>query len=191
MINDDPTSSEYGFQAVDPVQRAIGNPNPDFILGWNNSIRFKDFKLGFLIAWALSFFGRTPITAETRVETAAPIPGVLSNGQANNIPVVRDQSYWTSSLGGFGAVGEQFVEDGGWIRLRELSLSYNLPLEAMGIDFINSGSISFIGRNLWYDTEYDGVDPETSLTGNGNGQGFDYFNMPSTRSYNFKLTLNL
>lgn len=203
VINDDPTSSEYGFQAVDPVQRAIGNPNPDFILGWNNSIRFKDFKLGFLIdwreggdmwngtAWALSFFGRTPITAETRVETAAPIPGVLSNGQANNIPVVRDQSYWTSSLGGFGAVGEQFVEDGGWIRLRELSLSYNLPLEAMGIDFINSGSISFIGRNLWYDTEYDGVDPETSLTGNGNGQGFDYFNMPSTRSYNFKLTLNL
>ena len=203
VINDDPNSSEYGYQAVDPTQRAIGNPNPDFILGWNNSIRMKDFKLGFLIdwreggdmwngtAWALSFFGRTPLTARTRVETPAPIPGVLSNGQPNNIPVTRDQSYWTSSLGGFGAVGEQFVEDAGWLRLREVSLSYDIPMDKIGVNFIKSGSFSFIGRNLWYTTDYDGVDPETSLTGSGNGQGFDYFNMPNTRSLIFKLNLNL
>jgi len=96
----------------------------------------------------------------------------------------------TSALGGFGVVGEQFVQDGGWLRLRELSVSYDLPLEAMGINFIQSSNISFIGRNLWYTTEYDGIDPETSLTGTGNGQGFDYFNQPSTRSFIFKLNLN-
>ena len=169
----------------------------------NNSFRFKDVKLGFLIdwreggdlwngtAWALSFFGRSQLTADTREEAATPISGVLkSNGQPNTIPVVRDQSYWTSSLGGFGAVGEQFVQDGGWLRLREVSLSYKLPLDLLGVNFINSADISVLGRNLWFQSDYEGIDPETSLTGTGNGQGFDYFNMPSTSSIIFKLNLN-
>ena len=203
VINDDSSSNEYGFQAVDPVQRSIGNPNPDFILGWNNKIKLKSFSLGFLldwreggdllngVAWALSFFGRSQLTADTRVEASAPISGVLSNGQPNNIPVVRDQYYYQSSVGGFGSVWEQFVQDGGWLRLREVSLGYDLPLSDMGINFIKSGTASLVGRNLWYSTEYNGVDPETSLTGVGNGQGVDYFNMPSTRSVMFKLNLNL
>ena len=203
VINDDPDSAEYGYQAVDPSQRAIGDPNPDFILGWNNSFRIKDVKLGFLLdwkeggdlwngtAWALSFFGRSQLTADTREETATPIQGVnKSNGQPNTLPVVRDQSYWTSSLGGFGAVGEQFVQDGGWLRLREVSLSYKLPLDQLGVNFIDNADISVLGRNLWYQSDYDGIDPETSLTGVGNGQGFDYFNMPSTKSIIFKLNLN-
>ena len=203
VINDDPASREYGYQAVDPSQRAIGDPNPDFILGWNNSFRIKDVKLGFLLdwreggdlwngtAWALSFFGRSQLTADTREEAPTPISGVLkSNGQPNTIPVVRDQSYWTSSLGGFGAVGEQFVQDGGWLRLREVSLSYKLPLDLLGVNFINSADISVLGRNLWFQSDYEGIDPETSLTGTGNGQGFDYFNMPSTSSIIFKLNLN-
>ena len=203
VINDDPASREYGYQAVDPSQRAIGDPNPDFILGWNNSFRIKDVKLGFLLdwreggdlwngtAWALSFFGRSQLTADTREEAPTPISGVLkSNGQPNTIPVTRDQSYWTSSLGGFGAVGEQFVQDGGWLRLREVSLSYKLPLDLLGVNFINSADISVLGRNLWFQSDYEGIDPETSLTGTGNGQGFDYFNMPSTSSIIFKLNLN-
>jgi hypothetical protein len=200
VINDDPNSPEYGFQAVDPKQRAIGNPNPDFILGWNNTIRVKNFSFNFLLdwreggdlwngtAWALSFFGRSQLTADTRVEAPTPIAGVkLSDGTPNDIAVVRDQSYWTSSLGGFGAVGEQFVQDGGWVRLREIGLSYRLP---SSIEFLKGGSIGISGRNLWFTTEYDGIDPETSLTGTGNGQGFDYFNMPSTKSIIVNLNLN-
>ncbi len=202
VINDDITSNEYGYEAVDPAQRAIGNPNPDFIIGWNNTMTYKNFSLGFLFdwrqggdlwngtAWALSFFGRSQLTAETREEQPFVIDGVLSDGSANNIPIVRDQSYWTSSLGGFGAVGEQFVQDGGWVRLREVSLNYRFPKNIFGQKFIRGGSLGVVGRNLWFTTKYDGIDPETSLTGTGNGQGFDYFNMPSTRSLIFKLSLD-
>ncbi len=198
VINDDPNSSEYGYQAVDPKQRAIGNPNPDFIIGFNNTLTYKRFSLNFLLdwreggdlwngtAWALSFFGRSQLTADTREEAPAPIAGVLSDGSPNNIPVVRDQSYWTSSLGGFGAVGEQFVQDGGWVRLRELGFNYRLP----EYKWLKGGTIGFSGRNLWFTSDYDGIDPETSLTGTGNGQGFDYFNMPSTRSYIFNFSFN-
>ncbi len=209
VINSDPSSSEYGYQLVDQTQRAIGNPNPDWIAGWNNTFTYKRFTAGFLIdwrqggdlwngtAWALSFFGRSQLTAETRGEVPVALPGVINVGDAdnpsyvaNNIPVVRDQNYWQSSLGGFGAVGEQFVQDGGWVRLREVSVSYALPGTFFGQSFIKGGSIGFIGRNLWFTTEYDGVDPETSLTGTGNGQGFDYFNQPSTKTALFKLSLN-
>ncbi len=199
VINDDPTSSEFGYQAVDPAQRAIGNPNPDFILGWNNTISYKNFGLNFLLdwrqggdlwngtAWALSFFGRSQLTADTREETPTVIEGVkASDGTPNDIAVVRDQSYWTSSLGGFGAVGEQFVQDGGWVRLREVGVSYRFP----ATNWMKGGKFGISGRNLWLSTDYDGIDPETSLTGTGNGQGFDYFNNPSTRSLLFSLSFN-
>ena len=200
-------NSSNGHQAVDNTQRVIGDPNPDFILGWNNQLNYKNWNLNFLFdwkqggdvwngtAWALSFFGRSELTAQTREETPFAIDGVLPDGNGgfvpNNIEIVRDRSYWTSAVGGFGSIGEQFVDDGGWVRLRELSLSYNFPKELFeGILPIESAYITFTGRNLWLSADYNGVDPETSLTGNGNGQGFDYFNMPGTRSYMFKIGFN-
>ncbi len=209
VINNDPNSAEYGYQAIDNTQRAIGNPNPDFILGWRNNFTYKQVSVGFLLdwrkggdlwngtAWALSFFGRSQLTADTREENPHILNGVINVGTSetpnyvpNNIAIVRDQAYWTSSLGGFGAVGEQFVQDGGWIRLREVSVNYQLPSSLFANNFVQSATIGFVGRNLWYDWEYDGVDPETSLTGTGNGQGFDYFNNPSTRTLMFKVGLN-
>ena len=191
-----------GYQAVDNTQRVIGNPNPDFILGWNNTFTYKNLSLNFLLdwkkggdvwngtAWALSFFGRSQLTAETREEAPIILDGVLPNGNDNNIPIVRDRSYWTSAVGGFGSVGEQFVDDGSWLRLRELSLSYQVPTKVFDKLPLEGIYLTFTGRNLWINTDYNGVDPETSLTGNGNGQGFDYFNNPGTKSYMFKVGFN-
>ena len=193
---------DTGYQDVDNKQRAIGDPNPDFILGWNNSFSYKNLTLNFLLdwkkggdvwngtAWALSFFGRSELTAQTREETPVVLDGVLPDGSPNNIAIVRDRSYWTSNVGGFGSVGEQFVDDGSWLRLRELSLSYQLPSKLFQNIILDSAYITFTGRNLWIDSNYNGVDPETSLTGNGNGQGFDYFNNPGTKSYMFKIGFN-
>ena len=77
-----------GYQDVDPVQRAIGNPNPDFIIGWNNVFTYKRLTANFLLdwreggdlwngtAWALSFFGTSQLTADTREETPFAIDGV-------------------------------------------------------------------------------------------------------------------
>jgi len=201
VINDDPNSSEYGFGLSDNTLRVFGNPNPDFTLGFFNQFTYKDVSLSFLIDWrkggdlwngtnwALSFFGRSQLTADTREEAAAPLEGVLPDGNANNIDIVRDQSYWTSSNGGFGDVREHFTEDGGYVRLREITLSFNLNPAWFKNKFFQSGSLSFNGRNLWYTSDYTGVDPDTNLTGVGNAQGFDYFNMPGTRTYSMGLNL--
>ena len=203
VVTDDPASAEYGYQAVDGTLRAIGDTNPDFTVGITNTFDYKGFSLSFLIDWkkggemwngtnwALSFFGRSQLTADTRNETPFAIDGVLSDGSPNTINIVRDQDYWQSSVGGFGSVDEQFVQKTNWVRLRELSLGYTFNNSLFKNSFIKGLNIGVYGRNLWLDTPYDGVDPETSLTGTGNSQGLDYFNMPGTKSYGFYLNANL
>jgi len=203
VINDDPTSAEYGFQQADPSLRQIGNSNPDFQIGFKNSLNYKRWNLSFLLDWkeggdiwngtnwALTFFGRSQLTADTREEAPFAIPGVKeSTGEPNDIPIVRSQNYWLSSVGGFGSVDEQFVQDASWIRLREVSLSYSFNTAQILGGAFDAASIGFYGRNLWYDTPYDGVDPETNLTGTGNAQGLDYFNQANSRSYIIRLNLN-
>lgn len=203
VIQDDPTKAEYGYQIPDQTLRAIGNSNPKFILGFKNNLRYKNFNLSFFFdwknggdlwngtAWALTFFGASELTEQTRVEQPAPIKGVKASDRTtpNDIPIVRGQSYWQSSVGGFGSVDEQFVQDASWIRLRELSLTYTFNPKVFDKTFIEDVRIGVVGRNLWYSTPYDGIDPETSLTGTGNAQGLNYFNNPSTRSYMFQLNV--
>lgn len=203
VINDDPNDPEYGFQIPDPVLRVLGNPNPNFTLGWNNNLNIGPVNVSFLLdvrnggqmwngtAWALTFFGRSQLTADTREETPTPITGVKqSDGTPNDIAITRGQDYWTSSVGGFGSVDEQFVQGTDWIRLRTLSIGVDLDPAWFGLEkAVQSASFNVTGRNLWFTTPYEGVDPETSLEGNGNAQGFDYFNMPSTRSVMFGLNV--
>ena len=91
--------------------------------------------------------------------------------------------------GFFGNNTEDFVEDASWVRLRDVSLAWALPSNWLKKVRIQDASISVSGRNLWLDTPYTGVDPETNLTGATNAQGLDYFNMPNTKSYSVGLNL--
>ncbi|NJO00390.1 MAG: TonB-dependent receptor [Bacteroidia bacterium] len=92
---------------------------------------------------------------------------------------------------GFTGPSEQFVEDGSWARLRELSLSYTFNSEGFrSLTKLQNLSLTFTGRNLKLWTDYQGIDPDTNLTGSGtgfNGIGLDYFQNPATRSYIFTL----
>ncbi len=201
LINDDPTSGEYGFQQPDPTLRVIGDPNPDFTVGITNTFTYKRLALSFLVdwkqggqmwngtMWALTFFGRAQITAENR-DKIVVFDGVLSDGSPNNIPVRVGQNYWNSSVGGFGSVDESFVQSTTWVRLREVTLSWNFNPKWFAGTFVQGGSLVLNGRNLYLWTPYLGVDPETSLWGTGNAQGFEYFNMPSTRSVSVGLNLS-
>jgi hypothetical protein len=95
--------------------------------------------------------------------------------------VIVDESFFRSGPGsGFTGPTEQFIEDGGYVRLREVSLSYMLPLQFLGMQSL---TVTLTGRNLALWTDYTGVDPETNLTGPSNGQGLDYFNNPSVKTY--------
>jgi outer membrane receptor protein involved in Fe transport len=106
---------------------------------------------------------------------------VVSNGVQNVTPVVLDQRWFTGQGSNFGGgPSSAAMEPADWVRLRELTISYDLPKIA---SFITDGQIYFTGRNLWIDTPYSGIDPETNLGGATNAQGMDYFNSPGTKSY--------
>jgi hypothetical protein len=97
--------------------------------------------------------------------------------------VILDQDWYNLGPGGGlnGAPTEAFMEGAGFVKLREVSLSYTLPLRIWGMQ---SATLSVTGRNLAISTKYTGVDPETNLGGSGtNGLGIDYFNNPTTKSY--------
>ena len=103
--------------------------------------------------------------------------------------VVVDETYFYDGPGSTfsGGPDEAFVEDGSYISLRQLSLSYQIPLTSFGLQSLD---LTLIGRNLALWTKYDGVDPGKNLTGPTNGQGIDYFNNPTIRSWIFSIQLN-
>ncbi len=205
IIQDDPTKGGYGYPVADPINRVIGNPNPDFLLGIGNTFAYKGFTLDFLFdikqggdMWngtngAMTNYG-TSLDSEVRDAPGASgnfvFEGIKSDGTENNIVVPLSQAWYQTNGGGFGTVARQFVEDASWYRLRVLSLSYQLNKKWLQNTPLGDVTVSFTGRNLLLFTPYSGIDPETSLVGSSsNGQGLDYFQLPNTKSYAFGLSV--
>jgi hypothetical protein len=119
---------------------------------------------------------------------------IVSSGANNDQSVILDENWYRLGNGsGFSAVNEQFIQDAGWVRLREITLTYTLDPKWLKKTVFSSAEISVTGRNLWLKTDYTGVDPETNLTGTGSyrANGFEYFNMPGTKSFGFSLRVTL
>lgn len=105
-------------------------------------------------------------------------------------PVALEESWYRTNGGGFGDLDEQFIQDASWIKLREISLNYNLTPTILNAIKAKSGQIGISGRNLLLITDFVGVDPEVNLTGASKGRGLDYFSNPGTRSVLFNVKLN-
>ncbi|CUT00124.1 SusC/RagA family TonB-linked outer membrane protein [Candidatus Kryptobacter tengchongensis] len=101
--------------------------------------------------------------------------------------IVDEYYFWSGPGSGFTGPSEQFMEDAGYVKLREISLTYNFPLRKFGLESIDLGVIM---RNIKIWTKYTGIDPETNLTGPTNGQGLDYFNNPPMKSIIFSISIN-
>lgn len=91
---------------------------------------------------------------------------------------------WATNLEGSGFTGPtvDYIQDAGWIRMKELTVSYSFN-KLLKDSFVDNLEIYFTGRNLFLSTPYTGIDPNTSLLGAGNAQGMDYFDMPGTKTY--------
>jgi TonB-linked SusC/RagA family outer membrane protein len=172
----------------------IGNPNPDFTFGLTNSFTYKNFDLN------LFFQGSQggEIFNMTNVQ--------LNNGDANTTREYFN-SAWTSSNTDTNSprvgnnsnreISSRFVEDGSYIRLKNVALGYNLPSNIT--DKLNIGSVrlSLSAQNLLTFTNYSGLDPEVNYfgasgdnnTSSNTVQGFDFGNYPTVKSMNFSLNV--
>ncbi|MTI31434.1 SusC/RagA family TonB-linked outer membrane protein [Xanthovirga aplysinae] len=204
-----------GYPLVDPEDNIIGDPNPDWLAGITNTFTYKNFTLSALIdirkggdIWngtkgALYFFGTHADTGNDRYSSFV-FPGVyfedgtdphgndVSAGATNTTTVVKDIDWYASGPGsGFTGPSEPYIEDGGWVRLREVSLTYKLGSRLIKKVPFSDASFTITGRNLWLSTDYTGIDPETNLAGTTNAQGADYFNMPNTKGVSATLRITL
>jgi len=103
--------------------------------------------------------------------------------------VALDQAWYQGAGSGFN-VNAPYVQDATWTRLREVTLAYSINSSGFkSATKLQSVSFALTGRNLLLWTPYQGIDPDTNLTGTTNGRGLDYFQNPNTRSFIFKLTV--
>jgi hypothetical protein len=195
----------------------IGDPNPDFTLGWTNTFSFKGITLMALMDWrqggdfysftAASLMLRGQLANSIDREGLRVVPGVYGSNQTyaatldengnkiqNTTPITAFDSHFSNGWGAYGQ-DEVNVYDGTVIRLRELSLGYSLPKSILENTPFGRASISLTGRNLWFNApnvlEGLNLDPEQlTTTADSNQQGFEYGATPTTRRYGFNVSLS-
>jgi TonB-linked SusC/RagA family outer membrane protein len=193
-----------GTPLTDGTYKIIGNGVPDFTGGLNNSLTYKNVNLTFLIDFKsggdiysgtnvrMTQSGFTKQTLQGRAgEAPLEINGVVDDGTGTGYkPLTKTltpgeaANYW-SNLGDRAA--ERFIYDASFVKLRQVTLGYNLPKRFLGKTPIQNLMLSFVARNLaiLY-KNVDNIDPESSYT-SSNSQGLDYFGFPATRTFGFNL----
>jgi TonB-linked SusC/RagA family outer membrane protein len=197
-----------GFPVVDPTDRVIADPDPH----WTGSIRtgfhIRKFQVSALVdhkqggdVWngtrgALYNFG-THKDTDIRGQSFTfgkdyPYLSGPAVGPGAGTPVVIDQGWFQGDGSGFGPVSSQFMEDGTYTKLREVSVAYTFDGKwVSNLVGLTSIDLRVAGRNLHTWTKYKGIDPETNLGGAAFAtQGIDYFNNPQTRSIVVSVGLN-
>ncbi|WP_436517281.1 SusC/RagA family TonB-linked outer membrane protein [Ekhidna sp. To15] len=168
------------------VDRQIGNTNPDFIMGLGNTFTYRGISLYVLLDYQkgadiynytkqLLYFN---YRHQDQVEYAYVGKHRNYSGPSSNI-------YY-----GQGATSH-FVEDGTFMKVREVSLSYLLNADKLGSigNVIKSARISLSGRNLFTFTNYSGWDPEVGLGDNPTNFRMDEYSYPNFRTYTASLQL--
>ena len=181
-----PVSNGFGY---------LGNPNPTFQLGWNNSLQYKDFSLSFLIdgrfggqvlsmtQMVLDQYGVSKETGDARDRGYVAVDGV---DEAGNAVTKVNPKEWYGAIGSRSGISEPYIYSATVVRLREASLGYTFPVKN---SFFHSIKASLIGRNLIYFYKKAPFDPELTMsTGNGLS-GVDVFNQPATRYMGLSLHL--
>ncbi len=88
---------------------------------------------------------------------------------------------------------DRLIEDGSYLRLRNIQLAYSLPLQQWGVRWMRSAQVYASGQNLLTITKYSWWDPETNSQGGSNsiGQGIDHYSYPTSKAVTFGLRLGL
>jgi TonB-linked SusC/RagA family outer membrane protein len=219
LINDDPNDPGFGMPIVSQTNAIIGDINPDWQGSVINNLAYKGLSLNFQIdirkggdIWngtrgAMGYFGTSKETeSRDQSKVFSGLSGHLnangdivhfnSSGQevagpgtANTQSVKLSQYYWQNIGSSFIGPSEPDVEDGSFVKLRQVSLTYSVPKSI--IKSFRTLSVSVFANNIILHTKYTGVDPETSLSGPANAQGLDYFNNPGIKTYGVRLNLGL
>jgi TonB-linked SusC/RagA family outer membrane protein len=178
----------------------IGNPNPEYTANLINTFSYKNLALS--MHWSYvkggdiySFTAGTLLargnTKDTDFDRFLPLilPGFKEDGTPNDVQGYAGDYFFDNYF--FADEGLMF--DGTVIRLREISLSYELPKRLLNKTPFGSVFLRVAGENLWYKApnfpEHVNFDPEVLSLGVGNGRGFDYITGPTAKKYGVSLSV--
>lgn len=195
-----------GYPIINPAKGIyIGNREPDFLMGLGSSFRYKHATLSFLLdgrcggdvanvtGRALLSNGMARIWEKYRNREyivdgvqAVTLPDGTTGYVKNTTPIVLDQNYVNKF---YSTVSSNFIEDGSYLRLSYVTLSYDFSSMLKKSWAVKNLSLSATGRNLFLLTKYTGNDPAVlvSTAGGTGGAGIDSYQVPVSRSFNFTL----
>ena len=169
----------------------VGNANPKLMLGWNHMLSYKNFSFYFLVDCRfggdilsqtqadMDMYGVSEVTARARDKGYVMLEG-------NRIDNVK--GFYKNVVGGRAGVTEYYMYDATNIRLRELSVGYQLPAAWMEkTKVLKRAQLSFSGRNLFFFYKKAPFDPDLVLSTGNDNQGIEVYGMPTTRSWGFSL----
>jgi TonB-linked SusC/RagA family outer membrane protein len=189
----------HGMPLRTQSQLPLAEAMPNWLANFSTSIRYRSFGasalmdvrnggniLNFEIQYTTGRNGRHIFTNDRYgVEVVEGIN--VENGQPNNVEVVRDPDYYETMYGY--DRHENQIEPAGFIKLREVTLSYDLPASLLGYVNADRGTFYVTGRNLGVWSDFSMGDPESDIYGGASGatQFFRQFPAPQTRGVTFGL----
>jgi hypothetical protein len=179
--------------------KSLGSILPEYNMGFRNTFKYKSLSLSFLIdvqqggkyfstthMWGMSSGMLEETALNGNREAGVILPGVKEDGSTNDI--LLDAVTWGKSY--YNTVDAQNVFDASYIKLRDVTLAYDLPKSIIG-NSLQGVRVSAFARNLFaWNLDFKGIDPENTSYGSGNLQGLEGGSLPSTRMFginvNFK-----
>jgi TonB-linked SusC/RagA family outer membrane protein len=208
----DPANGDALYEIINPdgsitntndynlaTQQKLGNSNPDFIAGITNNLSFKGIELSFLFQ---GVFGNKVYNGGGKFMSANgdffdnqskdQLRRWRNPGDVTDVPQAR--------LFGANGTGEssRYLSDATYIRLRTITLSYNLPNSVVSRLRVNKCRIYASAQNLLTITDYKSWDPEVnsdtySVNGNGTpnntNQGIDFYSAPQAKTITFGVNI--
>ncbi len=172
----------------------IGNPNPDAVIGWNNDFAYKNFSLNMFFQASIgndvanaSYYLLTRGDANTSNQLTEYVDNRWTTSNPTN-----DANYPRAGITNPAVFSDILIEDGSYVRFKNLSLRYNVPLPSRWD--ISKLELSVTASNLFTLTNYKGLDPEVSSYESREGTssmfGIDMSTYPTTRMFSMGLKVN-
>ncbi len=196
-----------GFPLVNPDLQIIGNPIPKFNLGFNNHIKLHNFTINFLIdfqkggtVWngtqnVLNYLGTSQQSAIERNISNFVFNGINTQGTTNAIPVDFYNANNTISENrfvryGFEGVAEDAIEDGSYVNLKSIDISYDFK-KNISKEFFRSLEVGLYAKNLITWAKFRGATPYSNLYNNTSASGLNFFNAPLISEVGLKINLKI
>ncbi|WP_232540965.1 TonB-dependent receptor [Spirosoma endbachense] len=167
----------------------IGNPNPKYIFGFNSNMSYKNFDLTLFLQGVQG----------NDLFNASAMGSTIDYGFGLNMPREVYLNHWSTSNPNAkypiisnsvnARVSNRYIEDGSFVRLKNIQLAYNFPLQNWGVKWVRTVQLYASGQNLLTLTKYSWWDPEVNSKGDANSttQGVDSYSYPVAKTITFGL----